>query len=200
MKRYKVSITITIVAVLLAVAHLIFPNVEIDNTTLILLVIAVLPWLAPIFKSVELPGGLKIEFQELEKAREEAVKAGLLSVPREKKEEPIYISVAPEDPNLALAGLRIDIERRLRAIAKAKGIDTERQTIGQLLRRLSANEAISEEQYSVLSDLIALLNRAVHGAEVEPGAAQWAIDIGPGLLAAFDERLAADIKAALNNQ
>lgn len=188
-KSYTLSITISAVALLFALAHLVFPNVEVDNATLTLLIIAVLPWLAPILRSVELPGGLKVEFQEFEKAKEDAAKAGLLVTPSEKRKEPAYISVAQEDPKLALAGLRIEIEQRLRAIAKALGLNAERQGIGQLLRDLPQKNAISREEYSVLNDLVGLLNRAVHGMEVEPRAAQWAIDVGPRLLTALDRRV-----------
>ncbi len=97
------------------------------------------------------------------------------------------MSVAQEDPNLALAGLRIEIERRLGAIARARGLDDRRSSVGQLLRQLASVGAISQAEVSVLNDLVIVLNRAVHGAEVEPRAAQWATEIGPSLLAALDE-------------
>ncbi len=189
MRLRYVRIIISGVAVVIALVHVLFPTVQIDTTTLVLLVIAGLPWLAPILKSVELPGGFKLEFQELQKAKEEAGRAGLLeSAPV--NQEPPYLAVAEEDPNLALAGLRIEIEKRLRAIAAACGLDSERQSIGQILRRLPVNAAISEAQYFVISDLLALLNRAVHGAEVDPRSARWAIDVGPRLLAALDKKVA----------
>jgi hypothetical protein len=41
---------------------------------------------------------------------------------------------------------------------------------------------------AVLSDLVALLNSAVHDATVDPEAAQWALDIGPRILQALEER------------
>ena len=80
---------------------------------------AILPWLGFIFKSVELPGGLKVEYPALEKASEDAAKVGLLGAPRKREESP-YLAIAEQDPNLALAGLRVEIERRLREIAKAE--------------------------------------------------------------------------------
>ena len=39
---------------------------------------AKLPWLAPLFKAIELPGGVKVEFAELEKAQRDAQFAGIL--------------------------------------------------------------------------------------------------------------------------
>jgi hypothetical protein len=190
MKSLKFAKIISAGALVLALVHLLFPDIKIDAITALLLVVAVIPWLAPIFKSVELPGGLKVEFQEFERVKQEADRAGLLATPTNRSQEPTYIMVAQEDPILALAGLRIEIERRLRSLAKALGIEAERKGIGELLRRLPVKEAISQNELSVLNDLVGLLNRAVHGIDVEARAAQWAIDVGPRLLAALDQRIA----------
>ena len=56
MKGHALHITVSIVAVLLAVGHLAFPAARIDAVTLALLVVAILPWLGSVFRSVELPG------------------------------------------------------------------------------------------------------------------------------------------------
>lgn len=192
MKRYIPHITISAIASLLALGHAIFPSVRIDAVSLTLLLVAVLPWLGFIFKSVELPGGLKVEYPALERAGEEAAKAGLLSTPKKRIEESAYLAIAEEDPNLALAGLRIEIERRLREIAKKRGLQGDRLGIGQLLQLLRKNNAISRQEDSVLSELIGLLNKAVHGAEVDSRAAQWAIDVGPRLLSTLDERISVE--------
>ena len=76
MKRY-----ISLVALLTAIGHIFLPGVKIDAITLALLLMAVLPLLGFIFKSVELPGGLKVEYPALEKASEDAAKVGLLAAP-----------------------------------------------------------------------------------------------------------------------
>jgi hypothetical protein len=83
---------------------------------------------------------------------------------------------------LALAGLRIEIEKALRSIAANLGISAERKGLGTLLRLLLEHGALSQEQGSVLSDVSSLLNEAVHGAEVDPRSAQWAMEVGPRLL------------------
>ncbi|HEX7036114.1 MAG TPA: hypothetical protein VF210_10080 [Pseudomonadales bacterium] len=41
---------------------------------------------------------------------------------------------------------------------------------------------LTPDQIAALNDLAGLLNAAVHGATVDPQAAQWALDIGPDLL------------------
>ena len=63
MRRLQYGITIA--ALLIALAHLIWPNLNIDAITITLLFIALVPWLSPLFKSLEFPGGWKIEFQEM---------------------------------------------------------------------------------------------------------------------------------------
>jgi hypothetical protein len=61
---------ITIAAIGIALIHLIFPNLKIDAITITLLFIALVPWLSPLFKSLEFPGGWKIEFQEVKEQLE----------------------------------------------------------------------------------------------------------------------------------
>jgi hypothetical protein len=66
MHHKLLRITITIVAAIFIAAHLWWPSLQIDSITLSLLVVGLLPWLAPIFKSIELPGGLKVETADRE--------------------------------------------------------------------------------------------------------------------------------------
>ncbi len=180
---------ITLAAIILAGAHLLWPHLAIDLITLTLLIVALIPWLAPIFKSLEFPGGWKVEFQDLKRAAERAEQAGLLapvaSTPTQL--EYTFQRVAEEDPNLALAGLRIEIEKRLVALAERSGIDAGNRGIGPLLRMLSERQVLGQRERAVLADLTGLLNSAVHGASVDSQAASWAIEIGQRLLPALDE-------------
>jgi hypothetical protein len=190
MKQYAAHIAISAVALVFVAIHLIWPQLGVDGPTLALLLLASLPWLGAVFKSIELPGGLKVEYPDLLKAQRNADDAGLLKFSEAAAREKGLLTFAPiaeEDPNLALAGLRIQIERRLRAIAQARGISAERKSIRQLLRLLSEQGVLSEQQLSVLNDLLDLLNRAVHGAQVDRRSGEWAIEVGPQLLAALDD-------------
>ncbi len=179
---------ISLLALAVALVHLAVPQVKLDPVTLVLLVVAAIPWLAPYLKSIQVEG-LKIDFRELQKVEREAASAGLVETVRQ-GEPPAYVSVSDEDPNLALAGLRIEIEKRLKAIAQGQGIDSERAGIGRLLRLLRKNRSLSDQECSVLAELASLLNRAVHGAEVDTRSAEWALDVGAGILAALDQRTA----------
>jgi hypothetical protein len=179
---------VTLGALVFAVIHLIWPSFAIDAVTLALLVIALVPWLAPIFKSLEFPGDWKVEFQDLQKAAVRAEQAGLLATRdvAPKSEFP-FQRVAQHDPNLALAGLRIEIEKRLIALAEKHGVDFQGRGLGQLLRLLRQREVLTNEERSVLADLTGLLTSAVHGAMVDPRAAEWAMEVGPLLLKGLDD-------------
>lgn len=170
----------------------VWPTAPIDGVTAILLLVAAIPWLQPLFKSLELPGGVKVEFQDLEKVAQRADAAGLLAkaAPPQPQAAYSFLQVASSDPNLALAGLRIELERRLEQLARSRGDAQIPRGIGPLLMFLNSRELIGGAERGVLSDLVALLNSAVHGAKVDTEAAQWALDIGPRILQALDERAA----------
>lgn len=181
---------VTLGAIVLALIHLFFPSLSIDATTLGLLVIALIPWLAPLVKSLELPGGLKVELQDVQEIADKAEEAGLLaSGTRQQEPEHSFQLIEKRDANLALAGLRIEIERRLVAIGEKHDLQGPFRGVSHLLRALDRKQVLTHEQRSVLSDLIGLLNSAVHGATVDPQAAAWAMETGPDILESLDRLL-----------
>ncbi len=189
------QIVITVSAVLVAGAHLMWPSLSIDGTTALLLAVAVAPWLGRLFKALEFPGGFKIEYAELEKTEADATKAGLISSTKDSRttQEPnryLFQQIAGQDPNLALAGLRIEIEKQLIEIAKSHGIETRKAGVGALLNDLSSKGLISNEARWVLADMVGLLNSAVHGAKVDPQAAEWAMRVGPEVLLSLSRQVA----------
>jgi hypothetical protein len=192
MKIHRIQTTITLGALVIAGVHVIWPALAIDAVTATLILAAIVPWLAPVFKKLKLPGGLELEFQELQHTKERAEKAGLLSAgPPVIPSKYSFQLVADEDPNLALAGLRIEIERRLVQIAEANEIDRSRLGlgVGALLHVLAERGILTYEQRSVLSDMLKTLNQAVHGVTAPRSAADWALQIGPLLLRTLDERI-----------
>jgi len=188
----KTQWAVTTLALAGVAAHLIWPNLKIDTIALVLLFAAAVPWLLPLFRRIEFPGGLKLEFQELQAAEQRADRVGLLAeapaVPSSPHEYSFEI-VADEDPNLALAGLRIEIEKRLNRLVHDLGIN-QKISVGQSLRLLGDKGILTHEQSAVLKDMLWLLNSAVHGATVDPKSSTWALEVGPRLLATLDKRLA----------
>lgn len=64
MPDIRLRVTITVITVALAILHAFNRTITIDSTTIILCVVASLPWLQPLLKSIELLG-VKFELQEL---------------------------------------------------------------------------------------------------------------------------------------
>jgi len=195
MKVRSLQIVISATALLIAIIHIIKPDLKIDAITLVLIGFAIIPWLAPLIKSIELPGGWKIEYQDLERTRQKVDKVGLLSetLSDEDSKKYSFQIIAQDDPNLALAGLRIEIEKRLKRLAEQNNIGTRMQGMARVLDMLSKKGLITFQEKSVISDMIVQLNSAVHGAKVDEHAAEWAIDIGPRILKSLDDRLTKDI-------
>lgn len=186
------------IALLVALLHMFDSSLTIDSITLALLVIAFAPWLAPMLKSLKLPGGVEVEFKDLEKIQERAKKIGLIpeavnrihikDFKKSSEQQYTFQIVADEDPNLALAGLRIELERVMKNIATSRNVPTERVSLGKLLFDLADRKIITDSERAVLSDLVGTLNRAVHGADVDVRAERWAMDVGLQLLRSLDEK------------
>jgi hypothetical protein len=201
----RVKMLITLVALVIVVGHRIWPEITIDSVTIIFLVIAILPWLAPVIKSLELPGGFKIEIQDIKSATEKVISAkkacGSASISgggkltatgvasRNKTDIAIakLRNIAKDDHNLAVVGVGIEIEKKLLELAEQKGIDPSRKSLGQLVRDLQHAEALPNEVAAGLRNLITLRNQAVHGATVSSDAAKWLLDVYPSILEVLDE-------------
>jgi len=191
-----IQIAVTLSAIALVIVHAVWPEWTIDGITIGLLVIAVIPWLAPLLKTLELPGGWKLEFRDLERARQKADQAGLLAPSSTVDKASVYPFelVAEGDPNLALAGLRIEIEKRLRQLAESRNLELKKTGIRSLLDTLSHTNVLNPQERSVLGDMLGLLNSAVHGATVDQRAAAWAIEVGPLLLKSLDDRISDNLR------
>lgn len=79
-----------------------------------------------------------------------------------------YERLIAEDPNLAMAALRIDIEKMLRNLAKGFKIELRRneQSATGLVRALLRANAITQNQFRLLNDVLEICNAAVHGLAI----------------------------------
>lgn len=194
--KRRIQVTISIVAVAIVVLHIIFPKLNIDAITVTLIIVAVIPWLAPLFKSLELPGGLKVEFQDLEKASNKAIEAGLITeenVERLESQVPEqnypFIELAETNQELALVSLRLEIEKALRLVAQRYLLDYKKLSISMLIRELSTKSIITNQERAALLDMIGTLNQAAHGVEYDPRTAEWVIKNGPAILESLNKKL-----------
>ena len=182
---------------------MLIPSITIDTITLVLIVLAALPWLIENIKEFEIPGVVKITLPDAKAVTDKIEEDRIVLVsPAELKlkgyaptvvvsEKPdttidILRSVADSDPNLALVGFRIEVEKRITRLAQLNGLSTERRGLHRLIRELSDRKILSSSATGGLLDLVALANRAAHGAEVTRDAAEWVLDVGPSILRQLD--------------
>lgn len=154
-------------------------------------------------KGAGLPGGVSLDFgQEVRDAQE--LSAEVAKAPRKEPERtpslPLteantrmlslglqpspsgldlsrYFDLAQQDPNLALAGLRMEVEILARNLANQFKIDIgRRDSAGTLLRRLFDQGAITSGQHGLAQSIVRLCNAAVHGRQVSWEEAERVID------------------------
>ena len=197
------KVSVTIVALSLAAGHMLVPSINIDTITLVLLVLALLPWLLPYVKEIEIPGVVKITLPDAKAITDQIDKDNIVLVPAAElklkgyaptvvvTEEPDATienlrTIAESNPNLAVAGLRIEIEKRIKRLAELNGMPTERRGLHRLIRELRDKKVLSKTAAGGLLDLVVLGNSAVHNAEVTRDAAEWVLDVGPSILRQLD--------------
>jgi len=181
---------ISAISVLFIMLHMIFPFIVIDPVTLGLFAIAILPWLTPLFKNVELPGGLKVEFQDLVKTEKKADELGLLASASDVRGYTTKADYIREktDPNMALATLRFDFVAKLRGLAKRNDINVDESASLEVVRLLEARQILKKNESQFIKELLGLFDSAVHGAKVETDAIEWVNNVGPRILYALDNK------------
>jgi hypothetical protein len=161
--------------------------------------------LIPKMKNAELPGGLKLSFQEgieiaeqkMEKVKmvESQIgkkKTGILSASEANQKmlqhglRPVpsglridyFREIVEQDPNLALAGLRIEITILMENLLVGWEIEKgKNESVSKTLQKLYDHEAISSEQFELARDVLQLCNKAVHGERITKTEANRVIDI-----------------------
>jgi hypothetical protein len=179
---------VTLAAIILIAVHLIWPELKIDAITLGLLIVAVLPWLTTLIESAKLPGGWEVKFRDVKAAGQKIIDQATSAETKRLAPKPSYLEISDQDPNLALVGLRIEIEKRLRALAEKYQIKEQRSMM-RMFNELHSRGILNDASLSGLQELVMSGNQAAHGAKVESGVADWAFNYGPQILSALDERL-----------
>jgi hypothetical protein len=189
------KIIITVTAVGLAAAHIIFPKINIDNVTVILIGMALVPWLEPLFKSVGLPGGISFGFQELDMLDAEAEEAGLITLNNNNNEAvtlvPKYdfIEIADKNPELAPLSLRIEIEKKLRQLATSNNIHTANLSVTGILEQLAQRNLIKLNELTVLKKMLIVLNKATHATANDGRLASWVHNHGPSIINNLEKKI-----------
>ena len=105
---------------------------------------------------------------------------------RLKSELPTSEDLAAELPLLDFLTLRIQLEKKLAQMAKANGLEWEREGIGMLATNLHGSDLISTELLHNIMILSDTLNRAVHGEKISIQRAQQSLETGRLILAKLE--------------
>ena len=185
------------VTALLLVAHLLIPGLAVDTTTLALLTLLIIVALIPFSKAITLPGGGGITFRDLKEAKGAVDKAegggkkqiSLLRTspetsPEASPEESMWMYVVDSDPNIGLAGLRIEIERKIRQLTLQIGIPKSEssETLRMLIEKLRNKEVLSFEEMDAILQVTNICNKAVHAQYLDPRDVNLAMELGERVL------------------
>jgi len=147
-------------AVAFIMARLMWPDLKVDAITLGLVIVAVLPWLSSLIESAKFPpGGGEVKIRDVQRAGGKVIAAEPMAAPEAaKSERPAYAYVADRDPNLALVGLRIEIEKRIRALGEKLGLRGD-PSITWLFVQLRDKGVLQDASLSGLQELIRAATR-----------------------------------------
>jgi hypothetical protein len=174
-------------------AHVVkWDTIRVDAVTLSLLGLLLVVPLAEMVRKIKL-GEFEAEIGRDEVARVQAKAAvELAPVPQDTvaESEQLVRALLREDPRLALAKVRIELEETLRKLYSATAESEpnwRRLSLGRLVDGLVRRDALSGSVASALRDVITLANRAVHGEAVEAGAAEQLALLGVRLVRELEQ-------------
>ncbi len=164
-----------------------------------------LPLMIEKLKTAKLPGGVTLDF---EKELREAKSIGRDVINKAKSENKAKESIIPltdvnarllnlklqpspsgldlgyyrdfveTDPNLALAGIRLELEIAAKNLAKGFNVEVgDKDSAGVMVRKLHESGAITLEQFQLSQQIVKLCNAAIHGQIISAEEAQSVIDV-----------------------
>ncbi len=174
----------------MAIIYTFFKNIKIDATTIVLVLMIFLPWIVKYLKSLELNGIGKIELiseEERQRLNEKVNKIENNNNSIEIEEK--YLNF--DDMKLSLAALRIDIEEKLQKIAQKNQLNANRYGIMKLSSLLYDHGCINNSEYTIIKDIIGILNKAVHSRleDYDLKSYNSIIKIASKLISSLDEKI-----------
>ena len=182
------------VALLLLVLHTTRAlAIRVDNTSVLLLIIVITCLLAPWLTKIRF-GEFEVEISPKEVRRLKETVEKHVPEPTEVESVPMpgrttatqaVTDLVVIDPVLALAKLRIELERVLSALYEVA--ETPKKAAhpvgaGGVVRRLTNMEIIPRELSSAITEVVQLCNRAIHGEDVRAPQAETIANQGARLL------------------
>ena len=168
-----------------------------DRYSALLLFLLAIPLLAPFLKKAKWFGA-EFDFKESIQNLSSLVEKSKASSKHKKSElhsnsffntffTDMAMQLVEQDPNLALASLRIEIEKTLRLAYKTliDQDDSEKKGLGLLIKALFDSGALEEHQRNALYEINRLCNEAVHGGTISVPDALEVIELSVRLSESF---------------
>jgi len=168
---------VILLTVVLLISHLLkWDAIQVDGISLALLGVLLVTPLADLIRKVKL-GDFEAEIGRDEVARAQAqvsVELSPESGETSRSLEDRIRALLRDDPPLALAKVRIELEDALKRLYLAGGGDDDmrRMSLGRLIQALVQREDLSPSMAEALRSVTALANRAIHGEYAEPETAE----------------------------
>jgi hypothetical protein len=195
---YLRGAAVVIVGVLIYL-HIRYPSLSIDMTVAVLLFLLLIVWILPYVKSFTLPGGAGIELREKVDDAERKL-AG--TNPLHNSEKRMLVNKEPtiseptvtrdqlleQDPSLALASLRIELEGLLRDVGRTRSLFFPRGLgMAQMVDALEQRKTLTTEIASALRDVVYVCNEAIHGTNVAFDTARRTLNAGQTIVNALKD-------------
>jgi len=172
-----------LIGITLIFLHGFFPDqFNIDNSILLIYFISSIPFIAQFLKEANLLGA-KFIFKEEIRKTEKLINASSTIKIRTKVDGSLVIEelkaldnakkLLDTDPVLALAALRIEIEKSLKNIAERLDFPIKEKTsIAKIIVNLEKKEILPYEQVKILRQIVNMCNKAIHGTAISEGEAR----------------------------
>jgi hypothetical protein len=177
-------ILISVSALALALVHFFNPSFLSGNLIILGLIgLAVLPWLAPIVQSIELPGGAKITLRDVKEAGQQIAAGNSGAVSESILSHPLFPQLAQEFPEVGLRALTLEMEARLRSLAEVYSLP-DRESTTRILDGLQ-EKGFDSEKISGLREFMRVGAQASNRSQVEQSVSQWVLTKGRDVLDAL---------------
>lgn len=156
----------SVVAVAIGLSRWVFPDLVVDSTTAVMLIVAMLPWLGAFVDSVELTGIGKVSYRKLDQLSD---KIRSLPAPTTQAVEPIRSL----DDRAAIAEFNIRLRGALESQVKRSYVD----------RLIRDGSGMTGPALGAATQLSAVLDGAIQQRRVQRKVAEWVRREGPDILA-----------------
>jgi hypothetical protein len=179
-----------IIAFILLVIHSFnVKSINVDSTSILLLIVMLIsPFILAIKKIKYGDFEAEIDSQEVQKVKDN-LERNIDSRRDDDEVRPeIYMAtdairaLAESDPAIALAKVRIELEKVLTRLARMTLIETEKLPLGTIVQKLSSHEIIAVQEGKSLREVISICNRAIHGEFISEDDAKTIVELGIELL------------------